>query len=256
MTAIVGVLCRDGVVIGSDSASTSTTRSGPMGFKTIETPSKKISIIDDQIIVSGSGEVGLHQRFCYIVDALSKQNRFSADPIEVATQIAQSTLQQFAQTYIQKGNIDYGALVAFPSGAEFKLCEFAIGSLEPEFKSNDRWFASMGSGQPLTDPFLGFLRKIFWPSSNQNAPSTKEGIFFTVWTLLHAIDVNPGGINDPIQLAVLANNGSGARARILEYSETAEHTASVEAAEEHLRDYSRKLSGQVQSDAPSVPNLE
>lgn len=67
----VFMLCRDGVVIGSDSASTSTTRSGPMGFKTIETPSKKITIINDQIIVSGSGEVGLHQRFCYIMDAFS-----------------------------------------------------------------------------------------------------------------------------------------------------------------------------------------
>lgn len=143
----------------------------------------------------------------------------------------------------------------FLQGQNLNYASLPFGSLEPEFKSNDRWFASMGSGQPLTDPFLGFLRKIFWTSSNQNAPSTKEGIFFAVWTLLHAIDVNPGGINGPIQLAVLANDGTGARARILEYSETAEHTASVEAAEEHLRDYRRKLSGEVQSDAPSVPNL-
>src|SRR5271165_1021084 len=153
MTAIVGVLCRDGVLIGSDSASTSTTASGQMGIRTIETPAKKITVIDDRIIVSGTGEAGLHQRFCHEVDKFQQQSNFSAmHPIEAATQLARNAIIQFGQTGIQLGQIGYGALVAFHTQAGFNLCEFALNSFQPEFKSSDRWFAAMGSGQLLTDP--------------------------------------------------------------------------------------------------------
>jgi hypothetical protein len=253
MTAIVGVLCRDGVVIGSDSASTSSTRSGPMGFRTIETPAKKITIIDDKIIVCGSGEVGLHQRFCFVLDVLSKGNAFSAHPIQVATQITQMVLAQFAQTNIHKGNIDYSALVAFHSGSEFKLCEFALGSLEPSFRSDDLWFACLGSGQPITDPFLGFLRKIFWPY--RNAPGIKEGTFFTAWALHHVIDVNPGGINGPIQLAILESGDTGPVARSLDEGKIEEHRASVLDAEHYLEEYREKIRGQDTQGLPPIPGV-
>jgi 20S proteasome alpha/beta subunit len=70
MTAIVGILCRDGIVIGTDSSSTLTTAGGPYGLRTIESSSKKISIIDERIIVARTGEVGLNQRFCGVVKSL------------------------------------------------------------------------------------------------------------------------------------------------------------------------------------------
>lgn len=63
MTAIVGILCKDGIVIGTDSSATfsaSTT-------STIEQPVKKISIIENRVIVAGSGQIGLDQRFCDVV---------------------------------------------------------------------------------------------------------------------------------------------------------------------------------------------
>ena len=51
MTAIVGVLCRDGVVIGTDSSATFTY--GPQ--RTIEQPTEKLSIVDQSVIVAGTG---------------------------------------------------------------------------------------------------------------------------------------------------------------------------------------------------------
>ena len=49
MTAVVGVLCKDGVVVGSDSSATF----GPHPqFHTIEQRCKKISVIEDRIIVA------------------------------------------------------------------------------------------------------------------------------------------------------------------------------------------------------------
>ncbi len=87
------------------------------------------------------------------------------------------------------------------------------------------------------------------------ANDTKEGIFFTAWALLHAIEVNPGGINGPIQLAVLTNGSTGPNARILDNSEIEEHRTSVTAAEEHLMAYGRKVAGDDANGAPPIPSV-
>jgi hypothetical protein len=209
-------------------------------------PSEKITLIDNRILVSGTDEVGLHQRFCHVVSTFSQQNRFSQSiqKIELATQLARDALIQFGQTFVMKGQVGYGALLAFASGSEFNLCEFAVGSFDPEFKTEDRWFASIGSGQLITDPFLGFLQKIFWPSTRRRAPSTKEGVFFAAWALTHAIELNPGGINGPIKLAILKASDQGTTARLLDESETAEHKNSVISAEDCLRSYAQELRGE------------
>lgn len=62
MTVIVGILCSDGVVIGSDSA----LAVGRVGRYTIERHEGnvfKIEIIDDNIITAFTGAAGLAQRF-------------------------------------------------------------------------------------------------------------------------------------------------------------------------------------------------
>lgn len=56
MTTVIGVLCSDGVVIGTDSSVTL----GVAGrFSTIEQCSEKLDVIADQVIVAGTGAVGL-----------------------------------------------------------------------------------------------------------------------------------------------------------------------------------------------------
>jgi 20S proteasome alpha/beta subunit len=253
MTAIVGIVCQDGIVIGTDSASTSAT--GP-GQKTIETPSKKITIVDDRIIVAGTGSIGLGQRFCHLVEKFSEAKKFSnqSNRVDITTSLAGEAIRQFNQTFIQKGQIQYGALVAFPLGQTFHLCEFAALTMEPEFRSGNLWFASMGSGQPITDPFLGFLRKIFWPNPD-TPPRIKEGTFFVTWALLQAIELNPGGINGPIQLAALKHEKKGPVARMLEESEIEEHKASVVAAEDRLREHIKALQGEDTGAVPPIPTI-
>jgi 20S proteasome alpha/beta subunit len=68
MTAIVGIRCKDGVVIGADSSATFTDGGQ---VRTIEQPTeKKIEIIGDKVIVAGTGSVGHGQRFCAVVRKL------------------------------------------------------------------------------------------------------------------------------------------------------------------------------------------
>ena len=57
-------------------------------------------------------------------------------------------------------------------------------------------FIAVGSGQPLADPFLAFIRRVFW---KDHLPNLNEGIFAALWALSQAIEVNPGGVSNPIQ---------------------------------------------------------
>lgn len=120
--------------------------------------------------------------------------------------------------------------------------------MQPELKTTGIWYASMGSGQLIADPFLGLMRKVFW---DDGMPSMQEGIFIAAWTLQHAIDVNAGGVKGPIQLAILTKDS----ARMLTEDELAEHQESASGAEAHLRLYKDKLSGKSTSPVPEIPKL-
>jgi 20S proteasome alpha/beta subunit len=143
VTALVGIFCKDGVVIGADSAATSATAGGQ---RTIEQPVMKIEIVADRIIIAGTGQIGMGQRFCHQVRTLWENKRLSAqDEFGFAKIIAQAAIQDFAETKCSQGQ--YGALVAFPCRSGPHLVEYAVADFQPEFKSKNLWYVSMGSGQ-------------------------------------------------------------------------------------------------------------
>ncbi len=246
MTVLLGLMCQDGVVIGSDSSATF----GAGTVSTIEQPVKKISIIENSIIVAGTGQVGLGQRFRTVVQDLWDRHIFSKEKsyIDIGKQLCASGISDFSFTRANQGA--YGALVAFPYRDKPYLCELSITDFQPEFKDTNMWYVSMGSGQPITDPFLGLMRRVFWKNT---IPRLNEGVFAVSWALEHAIDVNPGGIKGPQQIAVLANSsGNKLAARLLDDSEIAEHLDSVQGAEAHLSKYSEIISGKNTKDAPDL----
>lgn len=244
MTIIVGVVCSDGIVIGADSAASFTNGRE----RTIEQETKKLTIIEDKIIGAGSGQIGLGQRFEAVVKKAWDDGVFTKNPVEVGKILAANAIQDFVSTSAPTGQ--YGAFVAFPYGTSFNLCEFPRNDFQPELKT-DLWYASMGSGQKIIDPFLGLMRRTFW---EKGPPSHQEGKFAVTWAISHAIDVNPGGINKPMQMAVLEPTKRGQLcARLLDESEIDEHLNNVEGAIDHLRDYAAKLSGERKPSDPELP---
>jgi 20S proteasome alpha/beta subunit len=239
MTAIVGVICKDGVVVGSDSATTFT--AGPQ--RTIEQPSKKIDLIKDCIISAGTGSVGLHQRFNSVIESNwgSYQDK---NPFEITQQICISAISNFVATGL-RSPFEFGALLAFYHHNNFHLCEFEIHNLQPEFKTEHLWYVSMGSGQFICDPVLGFVRRIFWDDMQ---PNLIDGIFGTVWALNQAIELNPGGVNGPIQLAILSDGG---KAKILDVSECSEHIQHIKEFEDYLRSFKNVMF----NNPKELPNL-
>ncbi len=251
MTVLVGICCKDGVVVGSDSSATF----GNLGAPTIEQPTRKLDVVADSLILAGTGQIGLNQRFCAQLAAMqaagSGEKGFTGlDPVEVGKRMSIAGINDFGFTQAPKGQ--YGALVAFRTRKLLQLCEFAVNDFQPELKNERIWYASMGSGQGIADPFLGFIRKTFWQGG---MPNLAEGIFAAAWTLKHTIDLNPGGVNGPIHLATLTwvDGKVGERhiAQFLDEGQIAQHLESVAEAERYLADFRTVLGGN--KAAPDVP---
>lgn len=66
MTLLIGIKCTDGVVIAADGATTF----GSLGSRTIRQPSRKLTIINQRMVVAVTGPVGLQQRFVGELEAL------------------------------------------------------------------------------------------------------------------------------------------------------------------------------------------
>jgi hypothetical protein len=95
-------------------------------------------------------------------------------------------------------------LVALPVNKDPTLIQFTPSCAHEE-ATKDLPFVAIGSGQLIADPFLAFVRRIFWGQSQ--LPNINQGVFAALWTLVHTTGTNPGGIGDPIQIAVLKREG-------------------------------------------------
>lgn len=247
MTIIIGVLCQDGVVVGTDSSATfSASR-----VRTIEQPCKKIEIIDNHIIITGTGQIGLGQRFSEIVDKFWKEKSFrNKSAVQACRELCELAYKDFISTGVSKGS--YGSLLAFAANEKFNLCEFSLVDFQPELKTENIWYVAMGSGQTIADPFLGLMRRVFW----KNTPPKLNGAIFSVaWALKHTIDLNPGGIKGPSQIAILECTNNGYRARILSDAEIDEHENSINEAEDYLEKYKEILEGKSDKKIPEPPAL-
>jgi hypothetical protein len=112
-------------------------------------------------------------------------------------------------------------------------------------------FVSVGSGQSTADPFLAFIRDIFWP---KRMPSLNDGIFATVWTLMHTIRTSPGGVGGRVQIVTLSKNDDRWKARELPSAELGEHQQMIQAMGEGMRKTAEEaFSAQPTGPLPETP---
>jgi 20S proteasome alpha/beta subunit len=246
MTVLVGIRCKNGLVIGADS---SATFGDGERTRTIEQlTDKKIAIIGENFIVAGTGYVGHHQRFVALINEHYDKGTFLNKPYtEIAKLISNLAINEFASTQSPKQL--YSAMVGFSCKSEPYLYEYSgPASFQPEMKDpNDMWFASMGSGQSIADPFLALFRQIFWQGS---LPNLQGGIFTALWALVHACEVNPGGIKEPIHICVIERSGQKFKARKLSEDELLEHRNMVASATSHFAEFKKILSGEISTATP------
>lgn len=218
MTLIVGIKCQDGIVLGGDGAATYTT---PLGqSQTIKQPHPKLCIIGEAVILGVSGPVGLGQSYRAEIEAeiKNRNNRPSWKTISDARSFLHEKMWKHAgQAWKNAGVVAetvgpgpasqsavHQSLVAFPvrNGPCLLLFDHQC---QAEEATEHLPFLTVGSGQPAADPFLAFVRRVFW---EKTMPSVDEGIFAATWTLEHCIEAQPGGIAHPIQIVTLRKDGN------------------------------------------------
>jgi len=105
----------------------------------------------------------------------------------------------------------------------------------------------------LQTRFLGLSGKYFGEMRNLAA---RKGFFMFAWALTHTIDVNPGGIKEPIQIAILGRAADGVTpaARLLNEDELKEHQENVRGVEQYLAKYKEMLQGKGGKKIPEIPS--
>jgi hypothetical protein len=253
VTIIVGVKCTDGVVIGADSAATSSI--GPQRLIQIVSDDK-INIVGGKVIIACTGAVGLSQRFHGVVKAAWDPAKLFQKPLaECLREIARNTLKDFDHTGVQRlpanqGGLQFGSLLAAPIEGAAQLIEFGSLDFQPEIKKDQLHFVSMGSGQVLADPFLAFVSRVLWGAK---PPNVQMGAFGVYWVLSHTIQYAPGGVGRPIKVAVLKKERGEWVARSVEGDELQEPEQHVAEIEKLIASYPKVSIESTQASLPPPP---
>jgi hypothetical protein len=259
VTLIIGIKCKEGIVVASDGAATM----GSFNQSTLIQPLKKLTIIDGKVIVGVSGSVGLGQKIVASVDRTYKDNLLSGkDSIQamkiLSEKIRDEIRPEFEAAAMAQKCLGNGALTSAFTTTLIALPVKRIPSLfqfdqqgSSEESTEGLPFVSIGSGEQIADPFLGFVKKIFW---KDGLPSVNGGVFAALWTLEHVTLIHPGGVAKPLQIVVLKEEGGNWAAKELCETELVEHYEAIEAAEKTLSDFSKQL--ETPECAEEVPSAE
>ena len=230
--------------MGADGAATLGTI---FGQNTALQPVRKLCNHADKLIIGTSGPIGIGQRVVGMISQMWDERKFGGEVVSYqAMQLVREKIgpmlalelkyaQEVAKVLgpgIAQQNSVSSAMLAVPVAREVQLYSFGCTG-DPEQSTDDLPFMTTGSGQSLADPFLAFLRAVFW--KQRRRPTTGDGIFATYWALRHAIRTNTGGVSDPIQMMTLQKDDRGNfHVKELDSAELEETKQAVDAAESHL----------------------
>jgi 20S proteasome alpha/beta subunit len=269
MTLIIGIKCSDGVVLGADGAATLAV----MGQPTIRQQVRnKLQLLDSQTVLGVSGPVGIGQRFAGFLQQVLQQGiqlngqhqPLSKVPAFVVMQVIRDNFWNIIRPEVeisQKMAQSLGNSAMFQTAISTSLVclllcdEPALFSFDekgaPEQATSDLPFVAIGGGQQIADPFLAFIRRIYWP---RDLPNVDQGIFATVWALHQAIKTNAGGVGEPIQIVIVRKaDGHSWRAEEMPEATWQEHLQFIESIEKEMRSLPARQQGAGSQIPPAPP---
>lgn len=256
MTLIVGIQCSDGVVMASDSAASFV---AGVQLTIGQQEMIKIRTLADAMLYGSTGAVGMAQLICDKVTKCWNSNAtfFVNATIPEAMQKIGSEITKVVGEYIQIGqmlrpegglqNSLCKSLLAIPLRGSGTLIQFDYNGA-PESATKELPFVALGSGQPIADPFLAFLKRVLW---KEREPTVAEGRFAAAWTIEHAIRTNPGGLAGPLQMATLTVSNN--RPRVDNIADIAEHQQALNEAERVLAEHIHSSLGSGAATAAPAP---
>jgi|GEM_PF-2506334 hypothetical protein len=198
MGLVVGLVCRDGVVIGSDSSRPHLAGETPDPYG----PVQKTHVIGGDVLLGSTGNVGFAQRLEMVLRELREDSRFPEwDHFVIARSVVADAWKEFQAT--RSDLAGFGALMGFRCITGVHLCELRAGDLQPEFKGPPGWFTALGPARATANSLIGLLQRTVFQARQ---PQLAEGVLLTVWALEHARQLHPDRIRPPFHVALLAAN--------------------------------------------------
>lgn len=257
MTLLVGILSEGGVVLAADSAATL----GTLGQRTISQTTVKVEIVRGEALIATSGPVGLSQRLASELEEVFENNKLAGlkkspkamaqlrtifmQHIAAELQAAQIAAPVVGQQVAQSSALQH-TLVAMCFDGRPRLYQFDHQGA-PEESTAHLPFVCAGSGQANADPFLAFLKGLFW--EDDKLPTVPQATFAALWTVQQSIDVSPGGLGAPVRMYVLRKDGNNCVAEQLGDEDFQEAQEAIAAARAALKDFQR-----IDREAPEVPS--
>lgn len=230
MTLILGIKCRDGIVIGADSMFTVGSAVGNVQLDDI-----KIHLLGDSGVVAFAGDLSVSQ--VVLDDLKEKWPRLieAESGPEVKRIVARSIRDAIGKEFAVGKREEFSAIVALPVQNQPILMLFKEEPPPLEARGH-LYFLTSGSGQQFAFLFLKFLEKIFW--GNYAPYSLSDGILSTMWTIQHIIDSNAKmGIGGSPHIAVIEDRHDlgNWHSRILQDMESGEYREQIFAIETAMR---------------------
>jgi 20S proteasome alpha/beta subunit len=257
MSVVIGIRCSDGIVIGSDSVATLTSQ----GIVTAQQHSMKKVAAKGRVLSAIAGSTGLGQRIRARLEAHLNEGQWTGDRQQVMSQMRRDLWSNLVECEIRaaKTAADAFGQPSYLDAARTQTLVATIIDDNPELihldetcspspVEHDVPLCAIGAGQQTADPFLAFVRRVLWAD---NLPTIAVALMTVAWTLIHVIDANPNGIGHPLQMGVLQRDRNEWIARVLGSAEIQEHTDSVTAVEDGIREkYGKKSLDELTPPAP------
>ena len=91
------------------------------------------------------------------------------------------------------------ALLVFaePGSNPNQILKFSGPECKPEYFDHRKPFVAIGSGRRTAEPFLEFLRDVFW---KEEQPTVAEGLVYIGWALMHTVSTQGPASGLPISM--------------------------------------------------------
>lgn len=244
MTLIVGIKCQEGIVVGADSITT-------FGSAIEQEVHNKVKLIEPDGIIAGAGAVGLNQlieqrirsdwralrKVEHLADVRGLISELMWSEVEPALKRVREADRSIGTGLAEE--IRSNIMIAFPHENTPTLLVYDEYANSIEVTVDSPFF-SIGSGSFQADPFLAFVKRIFWDDA---APKTiAAGLFCVLWTLDHVSRVNAGlGVGGRPNVAVLRRGDHTWNAERLSDEFLFEQMEAIPEAEDKLRSFRDRL---------------
>ena len=250
MTLLVGILCKDGVVVAADRQ---------VSEANIGMPTRKIDILGSNSVFAASGDVSVGQRVRAVLSEWEGKAdaKYTEAISTLSPKIAKEALlpsYQVAQA-IGMPFENYPACISlfasvFKDGVHVACIDPSANFRELEKHSP---FCCLGSGNASGLSFLTFIWSVFFADTS---PSLSEGVFAAYWTVQVAIELQSLYVGLGVDVCVLPSENNK-NAEMVSESELRENDELIKEARKALLSVSSRIRGRNSSqNIPPLPTYQ